>query len=284
MVSPCIDLSGGSISLSFSYHMSGINMGELHLDIFSDGAWTEDIMTPISGDQGAAWLNQVVNLDAYAGKVVSLQFRGITGPEFESDIAIDDIGVSATPTLAVELASFEAEYRESGDVDLRWATLSETNHDYFSVERSADGREFEALMQVTGSGNSNFLQSYQARDTEPFFGKNFYRLKQFAMDGSITLSEIVEVERPITGVFEVSEVYPNPADDAASIDLIVDESQRIYIQLYNQLGQPVGSSLDKALTPGSHVLPLEVQQLAAGIYLLRISGKAHSTTRRLLVR
>jgi PKD repeat protein len=284
MVSPCIDLSGGSVSLSFSYHMSGADMGELHVDIFADGVWTKDIMTPIVGDQGVDWQDQLVDLNAYAGQVVYLRFVGITGPGFTSDIALDDIGVTVETSLAVEMATFEAEYLSTGEVDLHWQTLSETNHDYFSVERSVDGRQFEALVQVAGSGNSQFLQSYQTRDPEPFFGKNYYRLKQFAMDGSVTLSEVVAVERPIMGVFDVSEVYPNPTDGEASLDLIVDATQHITIQLYNQWGQSVGLPFDRSLAPGNHVLPLEVQHLAAGIYLLRINGNAHSTTRRLLVK
>lgn len=92
LITPCIDL-GPEGHLSFAYHMSGSDMGELHVDILVNGTWINDIMPVISGDQGSAWLEQTVDLGPYAFNIVSLRFRGITGSDFNSDIAIDDINI-----------------------------------------------------------------------------------------------------------------------------------------------------------------------------------------------
>ncbi len=94
-ITPCIDLTGiTQPQLSFWYHMLGGNMGDLHVDVFSNGAWVNDVTPVISGNQGAAWLQRVQSLSAYAGQIINIRFRGITGNEFESDLAIDDIGVT----------------------------------------------------------------------------------------------------------------------------------------------------------------------------------------------
>ncbi|MBN1337831.1 MAG: hypothetical protein JXA03_00830, partial [Bacteroidales bacterium] len=47
--------------LTFWYHMYGTAMGSLHLDIYANGAWTNDIMTAISGNQGNQWLQKTVD-------------------------------------------------------------------------------------------------------------------------------------------------------------------------------------------------------------------------------
>ena len=97
LLSPCIDLSTiTGPQLSFWYNMSGAAMGELHLDILASGALIEDIMSPISGDQGTNWQQAVVDLSAYAGDMITLRFRGITGADFTSDMALDDINIIET--------------------------------------------------------------------------------------------------------------------------------------------------------------------------------------------
>lgn len=97
LVSPCIDLTTAvSPSLSFWYHMYGASMGELHVDIFANGVWVNDIIPSISGDQGNQWLQASTNLTSYIGGKINIRFRGTTGPDFTSDIAIDDINVYET--------------------------------------------------------------------------------------------------------------------------------------------------------------------------------------------
>lgn len=97
LISPCIDLTfATAASLTFGYHMSGATMGDLHVDILSNGVWINDITPVLSGDQGTAWQQRSVNLASYLGSVVNFRFRGITGTSWESDLAIDDISVSGT--------------------------------------------------------------------------------------------------------------------------------------------------------------------------------------------
>lgn len=108
MISPCIDLNGASSpELRFWYYMEGVSMGSLHVDIYSGGIWTNDVVTAISGDQGANWLQASVDLTAYVNQIINFRIRGVTGSNWESDIAIDDISVieAAAPPLVAFTAS-----------------------------------------------------------------------------------------------------------------------------------------------------------------------------------
>lgn len=93
--SACLDLSStANPYISFWYHMLGGDIGSLHLDVFDDSVWVQDVMTPITGAQGANWLESSTNLSAYAGQTIQIRIRAYTGASFASDIAIDDILVA----------------------------------------------------------------------------------------------------------------------------------------------------------------------------------------------
>ena len=97
LISPCIDLTNATAAtLSFGYHMDGFSMGDLHVDILVNGVWTNDITAVISGDQGGNWQQRTQVLTPYLGNVVNFRFRAITGGDYASDIAIDDISVTGT--------------------------------------------------------------------------------------------------------------------------------------------------------------------------------------------
>lgn len=108
VISPCINLSGASNPVfEFWYHMSGADMGELHTDIYVNGSWIPDAYPVLSGNLGTAWQLGSVSLTPYIGQTINVRFRGITGPDYTSDMAIDDINVydtSAPPTASFSVA------------------------------------------------------------------------------------------------------------------------------------------------------------------------------------
>ena len=79
-----------------------------------------------------------------------------------------------------------------GKVKLNWATASETNNDYFTIERSNDAVTFEPVGYVNGAGNSNIMNEYMFYDNAPF-ALSYYKLKQTDFDGTSTFSEIIAV-------------------------------------------------------------------------------------------
>ena len=98
MESPCIDLSYTSNpELKFAYHMDGFSMGDLHIDVFANGTWTNNVHPTISGGQGSNWNVDSTSLSNFAGEHIILRFRGLTGPNYSSDISLDDIGITTGP-------------------------------------------------------------------------------------------------------------------------------------------------------------------------------------------
>lgn len=107
LTSPCFNIASlPNPTLEFWYHMYGSSMGELHLDLFYNGGWQDDIIAPIIGDQGNDWFRQQLDLSPYAGSI-QFRFRGTTGSSFYSDLAIDDIKIYERPKNDVGVVSIE---------------------------------------------------------------------------------------------------------------------------------------------------------------------------------
>jgi hypothetical protein len=92
------DLTGLTTpAIEFWYHMYGSTMGELHLDIFSGGAWINDITPPLIGQQqtaqGDPYLVRLAGLGAYLGQTVQFRFRAIRSSNYYGDMAVDDVKI-----------------------------------------------------------------------------------------------------------------------------------------------------------------------------------------------
>ncbi len=114
--------------------------------------------------------------------------------------------------LPIELISFKAKYTGKNTVSLKWSTASETNNDYFQVERASDGIEFNPILNVNGAGSSTKTLTYSTSDNEPLSGISYYRLKQVDYDGQFSYSEIVSVEiKNLNEEFKFN-AFPNPSN------------------------------------------------------------------------
>jgi hypothetical protein len=93
--SPCFDFPAGAPEASFHYQMTGNSVGTIRLEAREDGSqsWTE--VWSQSGDQGAAWIEAIVDLGQYSGDTVQLRFRATTNTSWQGDIAIDAFNISA---------------------------------------------------------------------------------------------------------------------------------------------------------------------------------------------
>src|SRR5690606_9419769 len=58
--------------------------------------------------------------------------------------------------LPISLSYFKAQPKNN-KVELTWATVSEQNNGYFTVERSIDGNTDETVLNQKGAGNSTSL-------------------------------------------------------------------------------------------------------------------------------
>jgi len=77
--------------LSFRYHMHGLGMGDLEVEVKNLNTEEVHSIWSIGGDQGEEWHTEELALNEYKDSYIDIYFRGITGSHFTSDIALDNI-------------------------------------------------------------------------------------------------------------------------------------------------------------------------------------------------
>ncbi len=166
--------------------------------------------------------------------------------------------LSASP-LPIELLDFQANANKD-KVDLKWATASETNNDFFTIEKSADGINFVEQQKVKGSGNTSNTTEYATTDENPFTGTSYYRLKQMDFNGNTSYSGVVSVQINNSSP-AITNVYPNPANNGTTNIYVSSTSAApVDAYIYNPLGQMVAHMVlkpnDKGLLDQPVDLPL----------------------------
>jgi hypothetical protein len=108
--------------------------------------------------------------------------------------------------LPVELLYFNA--ISKNEVILKWATATEINNDYFSIERSEDGKFFYEIGRVKGNGNTNEIISYSYEDKFELASTEYYRLKQVDFDGRFEIFETQRIETSVNRNDPTFNIYP----------------------------------------------------------------------------
>ncbi len=192
--------------------------------------------------------------------------------------------IGGTNPLPIELLSFDAKPNGSV-VDLTWETASEKNNDYFTIEKTKDGSNFETVEKVNGAGNSTSLLNYSAIDTHPYEGVSYYRLKQTDYNGDFTYSNLVSIEFKSNSEFSFN-VYPNPnAGESINLSLIAAKGDEILVVVYDISGKESYSKIIVTEDSGEQVYAIDPsQKLAPGIYLISGTDNQKIYSKKLIVK
>lgn len=183
------------------------------------------------------------------------------------------LGSTETDALPVTLLSFTATNENDNRVVLNWTTAQEVNNAFYSIERSTDAQEFEAIGFIDGAGDSDSVIDYVFTDIQPLEGQGFYRLKQTDHSGTFEYSELLRVfvQKPEQVVDY--RVFPNPVENGKMLTIerlnpSIDQVAYHY-QVLSINGLPILSGSSEA---NNSRTSLDTSSLSSGIYLLRITS------------
>ena len=181
-------------------------------------------------------------------------------------------GVPAiSASLPVTLINWSAAYADN-KVALKWTTTIETNANYFTIERSFDGKEFTDKAMLFAAGNSNTINNYSYNDQIPD-GSNglvYYRLKMVDLDGRYKMSEtkVVRIGKPVDGVKIMA--YPNPVVNEMRVSIPQSwQGKNINYTINGTNGQLVKSY---NVQFASQTEVIEMSQIPGGMYIIRVSN------------
>lgn len=284
---------GSEVSFSFRVNQSGngdfTDNGYIYHQIDGEGEWILDTAWTSGLDPSVYDLSDKVSLNYghYIRFMVALQtdsqteFWAIMG----GDVVIDDSEESqqkisiwggkppapppTDPFLPIELMSFTGKV-DNGNVILKWATASELNNDFFTIEKSEDGIFFEVVGYVDGTGNSNSVIQYSFIDENPF-ELAYYRLKQTDYDGAFAYSSIIKVSEELCGTNEEIEI----ASSNGTINVMTNSSVsgKMNVSIYTLSGTLVFIS-SNYIESGCSTITLSPDISGNSIYIVSASLNA----------
>jgi hypothetical protein len=188
-----------------------------------------------------------------------------------------------TNPLPIELKSINAMCTTTNEAIVKWTTATETNNNYFTLEKSNNGLTFETVVKIAGAGNSITDKHYTYTDKNVENSTTYYRLKQTDFDGVFKYSTVFTVNCGTNSstVFNYSKAY---TIDSYNINLEVNASQnetRI-INVTNTLGQ-ILQSMPYEFSSGYNLIKLPTTYLASGMYFVSITNNEQMLTKKIIV-
>ena len=175
--------------------------------------------------------------------------------------------------LPIELLSFEA-IPEEKHVNLHWATASETNNSFFTVEKSVNATDFYEIGRIRGAGNSTTIKEYTLDDGNPVYGISYYRLKQTDFDGMTSYSDVVPVN--YKKAISHYSLFPNPAHE--NTYLLSDVEGESIVTIKDVEGKEVKSFIIK----GKQINTLDIAGLVQGMYFIEVRSEYETQNLRLI--
>ena len=172
-------------------------------------------------------------------------------------------------SIANQYLTLQAQQAQQ-QVNLYWANNTGQINDYFVIERSADGINFEPIGEAT-SYTDNSARAYEAIDYQPVIGDNYYRVMVKYLGGGTWYSPMRRVTFNDLVDFGL---YPNPAQNEVHINLDHVEGLAVEIQIFDQLGRQIESIDVEEATRTPYRLNTSTYQNGSYLIYLKAEGKA----------
>jgi subtilisin-like proprotein convertase family protein len=198
-------------------------------------------------------------------------------PQSDVDFQIEATGAVKTnySSLPIELRSFSGLCKDEKKF-LNWSTYSETNNDFFTIEKTSDLIHYSFVGKIEGAGSSNYIHEYDFSDESFTSEVVYYRLKQTDYDGKYEYFGPIAVACNNKNGNLIN-IYPNPARNFVIISNLPTNTERV------ELTDLLGNLLLSDSTVVENKIELKSLNLAKGLYLLKIESDYQTYIRKVLI-
>lgn len=184
--------------------------------------------------------------------------------------AISGCVIATIGVVPVKLTGFTVSLTGNSSL-LKWTAASEIGTVKYTIQKSADGRNFSDVTAINGKQLA--INNYSYTDAAAIKGTSFYRIKATEVSGTVSYSETVMLKNQNDFGFSV---YPNPAAEEFKITL-PSKFLPATVEVINAQGTVVHTlKTNQASNTVNKYLP-------KGIYAVRVTGSnSESTTQRLI--
>ncbi len=199
--------------------------------------------------------------------------------------AVAGVSTCSNAVLPVKLMYFDAACSKQDDdkVAFEWVSVSEIDNDFYTIEKSADGGNFNEVLTVKGAGNSTQRLVYNS-DVDFDAHENFpvyYRLKQTDYDGGYSYSNVVSFQGCQKEFY--AKVLNNGTAEGKNImvHLSSENNSLLSLSLYDVSGRLI--KYKNQVSANNNIV--EFDNIASGMYLLQVTNSFNAIyTEKVIVR
>jgi hypothetical protein len=155
---------------------------------------------------------------------------------------------------------------------LQWSTATESNSDYFNIERSGNAQTYEIIGRVNASGFSTTEVKYSFTDALPLNGINYYRLVMMDKTGKPEYSKIVSITSKENNTIGISYVDLSAGTNTALVKINSSQTQNASLSIIDISGRVVLTA-DLFLQKGVNTFTKTIPSLLTGIYYVKLFTK-----------
>ena len=174
----------------------------------------------------------------------------------------DIIMYTTQANLPVELLYFTAECMGEA-TQLQWSTASETNNEYFTIERSSDAVNYEEVARIQGAGTTSQRSDYSFMVDNNSNAITYYRLRQTDIDGKYEIFAPIAIQCQNNKAATEISIYPVPAND--QVNIFSSNSPMTRIEIFSIMGAKVAEEPAEG-----NQTTLHIGNLATGVYAVKV--------------
>lgn len=205
----------------------------------------------------------------------------VTAGTVEGTVTED--GGTINGSLPVDLLSFRIS-NTGNTILIQWETASEINNDYFNLQRSKNGIDFEVIEQINGNGNSNQVIQYETYDYPETAGDYYYKLMQVDYDGQNETFDMVKVHFDNQQNNQLLPIYPSQLSKGQRLNVTFTANDDTLIKAsLTDLSGRTTVDLKYEYSNNNIELLTENINLRSGIYFLKVQLNLEIYVQKIIV-
>jgi len=215
-----IQLPDAHISLSFLRYFTAGFSQSFHVLITTDNWETSTELLNLGYWEGndEEWIEETINLNAYAGDIVDLAFHSNDNGNWASGVALDDIRLGVIPTWISSEGSGYINYMETSEFDIS----------INAIDLEPAVYESKVVVQSMNTDEKDTVSLY------------------LTVDEALSIKDNLAL--PL--VFSLSQNYPNPFNPSTYLEYSIPIAGRVHLAVYDILGHEIATLVDTYQDPG----------------------------------
>ncbi len=200
-----------------------------------------------------------------------IMIDGFTGQNCNFDIKLDLTGGNNCSLALDWLDFFGTDLNTS--IRLDWLTANEEDVAGFQLQRAkANGIDFEDIAYIGSKVNNNGGgAAYDYNDAYYWRNQvNYYRLKEIDINGIISYSNTISIDKRTAKNTIKLDVFPNPAKNWVTFALNSPQEMAYKLKIYDITGRILLEE-EGEIPLGYWTAPFSTQDLAAGVYVYKLT-------------